>query len=407
MKHKSIHLLFIVVVFASIALATEDAALIAFRNCLQTNGSTECTLAPKTGGYTVESMINVTNTNLQSIRGTGVTPPDTTLRRGNTSMLSIMRIYVPGVTITDLQFDGNKSLFPPTPLPSGHADLGLYAANITVHWVHFINATQFAIHLTTFANGATIEYGTFKYSRDAGLFAQSDQLAYNIYSNVFRENGGSAIAVDTQADSSARAYIQANEIVGNYIIPVVGIPIYGGIPGGQIVVGVGAENCSILNNFIDGDYKYGQLPSPYSAQFVHGIEIYGSGHVIEGNYVRRHTGPGIHAVGLTNSLISGGSNYWEIRENYFDGIALINLSAVQMTTSNVTVSGIRSNYNGWNGIHLDSNGYGEITGVVISYPESLSGNGDSQICKPTYIPETIHVTVIPSASWPVEVCKIH
>lgn len=113
MKHKVLYLFLVLLVFASITLATEDPALIAFRNCLQTNGPTECTLAPKTGGYTVESAINVTNTSLQSIRGTGLTPPDTTLRRGNTSMLSIMSVFVPGVTITDLQFDGNKSLFPP------------------------------------------------------------------------------------------------------------------------------------------------------------------------------------------------------------------------------------------------------------------------------------------------------
>ncbi|MCL5742637.1 MAG: hypothetical protein M1541_01730, partial [Acidobacteria bacterium] len=254
--------------------------------------------------------------------------------------------------------------------------------------------------------GATIQYGTFKYSRDAGIFAQSHAIGYNIYSNVFRYNGGSAIAVDTQALSGAKAYIQANEVVQNYINPVVTLDL-GGSPGGQIVVGEGSTNSQLLNNFIDGEYAYGDLPYPYFDQFVAGIEIYGSSHRMEGNYVRRHTGPGIHAVGLNNSEIIGGANSWEIRENYFDGIAILNLAAIALKTNGVAISGIRANSNGWNGIHVESNGSGTITNVNITDPVSISGNGDAPICRGVYSP-ALGVTVSPSPPWTVaDGCVVH
>jgi hypothetical protein len=349
--------------------AAELPDLIAFRQCLATvDGPTECGLAPLAQGYDVESTLTVTNRNVTAIYGQGVSSTDTTLRRAVSSMIQIMVISVDNVNVRGLQFDGNKSII--SGVPPGYADLQLLGRGITVDSAYFVNAPHFAVEIA--GDGASFNYCTFKDSRDAGLYSGGYQIGFTLLSNTFQNNGGSAFAIYTQSTNANRTYIQGNQVLLNYVSPEATMST-----GGQLVIGTGASYCYVIDNFIDGGHLYGDVGGQLF--MAYGIEAYGYNHYFAGNYIRYQTGPGMHLVGLVNATIIGGANSWEIRENDLDGIALLNFVDYP-ATSNVTMDGIRSNYNGWNGIRVDPRNVGQISGITVQNTASLSGNGDAPIC---------------------------
>jgi hypothetical protein len=346
-----------------IALCTpahaEVQALIDFRNCLETGTATECSLAP--GVYDVERTIEVRNPSLQTIQGLGATAQDTTLRRiaGNSQMAHIMSIHVNNVHIVNLQFDGNKAAYVGT--PDGWADLRLYGSGIDVDYVYFKNAVHFALII---GYSPIVRYCTFYDSRDAGIYGSNDMGSmpgFNIHGNTFQDNGGGAMAVYSQSSYSAPSWFYENSLYRNHRNPVAT-----NARGGQIMLGEQSTYIYVMGNYFDGGGLYGS-----GVHFIDGIEAYGSYHTFSGNYIRSHTGAGMHTKGLQNSSIDGGTNSWEIRENSFDGVQLINFPGYP-NTQNVGLYGVRINNNGQNGVRIDPGGQGSISNITIANPVSIS-----------------------------------
>lgn len=349
------------------------------RQCLQAAGRTECHIVPSQSFYLVVQPLYVTSPTIQVIKGLGVTADDTTLARATTAMQNIMVVQVANVTITNLRFHGMTpcAFGSRCAVPEGFADPLLTAANTTIDHVHFTRAPHFALQL----GPATpeVRYSTFDFSNDGGIYADLQSGRFNVHNNWFHYNGGGAAAVYTRASADQPAYFRENEVLFNHLYQ------QDNQAGGQVMLGgeAGAETqqsayIHVVDNFFDGGSQYGW--GEYG-MWIYGLEVYGRGHYFSGNYIRYQTGPGMHCVGLRDSQIAGGQNWWEIRENHMDGIAILNMPGYPYS-GNVVMTGVRSNYNDWNGVKVDPRNYGTIAGVVVQYAYGgeLIGNSYDAVC---------------------------
>jgi len=359
------------------SMSTEQAASLArFSACLQGSES-ECYLDYYPTPYEITSTLVVSNTNLRTIRGRGAPAEYPTLKRV-TSLEVLMEVNVsapPGqlLTISHLQFDGNRNSVPPPKwLSDAHrADLELNGTNIRVCDTAFIDARFNALNIwaPAYLQGhITIDYCWFDRAGDNGIRGQGDIVPVTIAHAYFEQNDGGAISMmlSNPAYPAHRSFIQQSTFVNNHRDVHTSGP--GGAGGGQITLSENSSGFDITNNWFDG-----MMWTQPTGNTVDGMEIYGWRHFLSGNQSFDHSGSGLHMKGVTDVTVQGD----RFEGNRGPGISVLNWSWLPETRG-LAINGVTSINNGWYpylpsawGVALDSinwNGYGTIEVV------SFSGN---------------------------------
>jgi hypothetical protein len=307
----------------------------------------------------------------------GATPSSTVLERA-TSATNMMEIQVPNVTITNLQFDGTKSSN-----YYGYVDLLLTGNNIIVYSVNLTNAYNYSMQIV--GNNVTVMWSYITSSRDCGIISWDGSRSFSIHDNQFENNGGGAMSIFSFASAYTPSYIQANTFFNNHSNPPAPNDY-----GGQICLNPSSAYIRVVNNWFDGNWANG------NGTVTCGIETYGTQQYFEGNMIFDHFGAGMALSDIITATILGGQNGWAILDN---GIAIRNSGGGNQSTSGVTITGIRSSFNGRYGIAVHSDGNGSISGIVIQNSVSVTGNGRApyQVCA-SYPDTTVASDVNPVAT---------
>jgi hypothetical protein len=300
-----------------------------------------------------------------TIKGTSsVNPGGTVLQRGPTNTGALLLLAVAatatGVTIQDMEFDGNRSNIQMT---LGHCvwryngdDPGYYDLNFsypssgTVNNVWFVNAPETAVIM---GSGQTLENswiganGTSSASRTTGVFVGSNSTVQN---NYIYYAGTAAVTTFSQS-----VFIYGNSMYMNRYEGT-----YDG-PGGVVDLDIGSSYATVAYNYIDQEHyapSNGTINgcTSYAAVTSGAVEISGSHHILRNNDVL-YAGTGYQVGGpnSTSDIYMTGNPYNFGESSYYlqASYAGINIRGNTETCNgsacpavqNVTLDHLRTYYN--------------------------------------------------------------
>jgi hypothetical protein len=344
-------------------LADFQQCLISGWNVAHTiNYGTTCQLAA--GTYSVNTTLQIQRSNI-CVQGSSAS--STTLRRGTTSLASIMSAIsgTSGVIIQNLTFDGNRFGFggPGSSFACQPHNIPVYDLNLqnlgsgyaTVQYCNFVNAPGDAVILSgQLTAGASTSIG---------------------YSNFGLNGSGSATrstAVRLGGNTS-RAFYNTIDYAGTAAINVTGTNCYvwgntmewgryeDGDSGGILYLQQDSSNTIVGSNVIDG-HNYVSLPSPNGCTETAnitfcGVEGQGSNLAFYNNEIRNNKGGGMGFGYLpTNGIYISGNNPWYpsdppkyVESNTYTGIKFWAIVPIQgtITLDHVRVINTAPIYDGY------------------------------------------------------------
>jgi hypothetical protein len=338
--------------------------------------TTVCPLAP--GAYLIDGSASPQlhiRRNSVTFEGTGTSASQTILRRANSSVVHLLSVdnSVSGVTIQDLEFDGNRfgiSGLQCLPGNSAYWDVDLsYAGTATLNIVNnadFYNAPATALEVGGYT---AVIYSTFLNARSTALMLGGSYSG--AWYNTFTQSGTAAINVRGQYQEiygntlSKNRYEQSDNNGG-----------------GQFFVDPSSTYASVAANVIDGyDWVTPYPPtlvngcSVTGGLWVQGVEAYGMGHRFFNNEVVQNSAAGMNigaaGVPASNILVSS-TNPWSgsdtpryVEQNEIGGIAFLGDA-----TTGLTLDHVRSRNNLRSGVYLQG-----ATGPGFINNACIQGNG--------------------------------
>lgn len=314
-------------VYPAFSLSLEE-----FRTCVGTSGQLPiCTL--NAGAYGISPHIAVQRSGI-IVEGTLGLGKETTLYKGaRFEPIMMIESGVTNVTVRHLIFDGQRSQFNPDSEHYGLADLELEGNNsaITIDDVEMRYAPFYSVRLAT--SYTLIKDSVFTSAVFSPVRGDPQKSNYTITNCTFQANGGSGISIFSDSGT-----IYANWFIGNHA------EFPHDSPGGQ--VHIDGNGATITSNYLNGQAIWDE--SEYWE--IAGFELYGGGHVIRGNHVLQHSGPGYSFDGVYNSSLDDSEDICYIQDNnrmyteqdeYNGHPGIIVKNHERSTTSNVTIAGVR------------------------------------------------------------------